>query len=123
LTQCYKYPRFRLDDGINNVNLQPSNCVELFMLKQISLCLALCAGTTCGLAQQGGARAEHAKKSGQSGQVQSSEDAQQRRAALRAAVRARADDAPQAEAPSNNARQLSQQELVILRQQLRQQRR
>ncbi len=75
------------------------------MLKPIVICLVLSLSATALLAQQG------------------EPGAQQRRAALRAALQTRAGEAVRPETEPVGARQLSPQEREELRRQLRQQRR
>lgn len=97
-----------------------ANSRFVFMVKPIFIFFALCLGACTVFAQQ--ARGERERVASDSQTSPRELDAQQRRAALRAAVQTRSDHAMPVDAERRVGRQLSPQEQALLRQQLRQQR-
>lgn len=91
------------------------------MVKPLLLCFAVSLGATAALSQPAG-RDRNEQVWNQALVQSHGDDAQKRRAALRAAVQVRPEDAAPSRAGTNAVRQLNQQERDELRQQLRQQR-
>lgn len=106
---------------LNNVNPSAWKSVVVLMNKTVVVCFACCLGALAGLVHAGPDRGERSWDDAPN--QQRSADAQRRRADLRAALQTPPDKAAPSNPATGSAHQLSPQERMELRQQLRQQRR